>query len=136
VIDSHVDDPIYQRNKTKELLESKDKFLKASITVNDFDKLIKNRIVAVSPEQKLPELVVNEKIGNIWTDIKNGKIDPKNYLESVATMKNRLANIVERFGSDRILFAGPECGLKGYPTYETALECLRRVSYAVKNFGQ
>jgi len=133
VIDSHVDDPLNQMKKTGELLESKDKFLKASIAVNDFDVLIKKKIVADSQE-KLIESTVNERIADAWTEINHGNVDPVIFLETIDTMKNRLVNVVERFGAERVLFAGPECGLKGYPTYENALECLRRVSSAVESF--
>jgi 5-methyltetrahydropteroyltriglutamate--homocysteine methyltransferase len=133
VIESHVDDPLIKTKKTGELLESRDKFLKASVAVNDFDALIKKRIVAGSIE-KLTESDLNEKIADIWTDIKNGRINPQTFLETVELMKNRLVNVVDRFGAGRVLYAGPECGLKGYPTYETALECLRRVSSAVERF--
>ncbi|MCW4015479.1 MAG: hypothetical protein NWF06_03840 [Candidatus Bathyarchaeota archaeon] len=133
VIDSHVDDPITKMKKTGELLESKDKFLKASVTVNDFDLLIKNKIVADSKE-KLAESNINEKIADTWTQINHGLIDPIIFLDTVDTMKNRLANVVERFGEQRILYSGPECGLKGYPTYQNAIECLRRASSVVKSF--
>jgi len=135
VIDSHVDDPLHQMKKTGELLESRDKFLKASVAVNDFDTLIKKRIVTDSPE-KLAESDLNERIADAWTDIKHGRINPEIFLESVDLMKSRLVKMVERFGVERVLYAGPECGLKGYPTYETALECLRRVSSAIENFGK
>jgi 5-methyltetrahydropteroyltriglutamate--homocysteine methyltransferase len=133
VIESHVDDPLVKTKKTGELLESRDKFLKASLAVNDFDALIKKRVVADSPE-KLAESDVNERIADAWTDIKHGRINPESFLESVELMKNRLVKVVERFGAERVLYAGPECGLKGYPTYETALECLRRISSAVESF--
>jgi 5-methyltetrahydropteroyltriglutamate--homocysteine methyltransferase len=133
VIESHVDDPLIQMKKTGELLESRDKFLKASVAVNDFDALIKKRIVADSPE-KLTESDVNERVADAWTDIKHGRINSESFLESVELMKSRLVKVVDRFGVERVLYAGPECGLKGYPTYETALECLRRVSSAVESF--
>lgn len=136
IIDSHVDDPIYQMKKTKELLESKDKFLKASITINDFDKLIKKRILGNSPEKELSESIVNQKIADVWTDIKLGKVNPNIFLESVETIKKRLVKVVELFGSNRVLYAGPECGLKGYPNYNNALKCLERVSSTVKNFDK
>ena len=135
VIDSHVDDPLIKMKKTGELLESRDKFLKASLAVNDFDALIKKRVVADSPE-KLAESDLNERIADAWTDIKHGRINPESFLESVELMTNRLGTVVDRFGAERVLYAGPECGLKGYPTYETALECLRRVSSAVESFGK
>jgi len=133
VINSHVDDPLNQMKKTGEMLESRDKFLKASIAVNDFDLLIKKRIVADSQE-KLTESEVNERIADAWTGINHGKVDSEIFLETVDAMKNRLVKVVERFGAERVLYAGPECGLKGYPTYENALECLRRVSSAVERF--
>jgi 5-methyltetrahydropteroyltriglutamate--homocysteine methyltransferase len=133
VIESHVDDPLIKMKKTGELLESRDKFLKASVAVNDFDTLIKKRIVTDSPE-KLTESDLNERIADAWTDIKHGRINSESFLESVDLMMGRLVKVVERFGVERVLYAGPECGLKGYPTYETALECLRRVSSAVEGF--
>ena len=134
VIDSHVDDPLIQMKKTGELLESRDKFLKASVAVNDFDLLIKRRLVADSPDKKLAESDVNEKIAATWTGIKRGTVDPVIFLETVDTMKNRLVKVIERFGAQRVPYLGPECGLKGYPTYENALECLRRVSSVAESF--
>ena len=133
VIDSHVDDPLIRMKKTGELLESRDKFLKASLAVNDFDILIKENIVAFS-QDKLAESDVNERIADVWTGIRNGTVDSEKFLETVDTMKSRLVKVVERFGAEKVLYAGPECGLKGYPTYEIAFECLRRVSSAVKSF--
>ncbi|MGD2066209.1 MAG: hypothetical protein PVI43_03455 [Candidatus Bathyarchaeota archaeon] len=133
VIDSHVDDPLVRMKTTKELLESRDKFLKASITSNDFDRLIKEKIAAKSQE-KLADSDLNERVADAWTDIKHGRVDPNSFLETVDTMKGRLAKVVDRFGAERVLYAGPECGLKGYPTYETAMECLKRVSTAVNSY--
>ena len=132
VIDSHVDDPIYQMKKTKEGLESTDKFLKASISVADFDTLIKKRIITTS-RQEMTELAINERIAEAWTGITSRKTDPEIFLEKLDIMKKRLVEIVDRFGIERVLYAGPECGLKGVPTYKCALECLRRVSSAVKS---
>jgi 5-methyltetrahydropteroyltriglutamate--homocysteine methyltransferase len=131
IIESHVDDPIYQTGKTKELLESTDKFLKASVCITDFDHLIRESITAVS-QQKMKELTVNEKIAEAWRDIRSGKMDSKAFLESEKSMKERLTMTVNRFGVERILYAGPECGLGGFPTYECAMEYLRRVSNAIK----
>jgi len=133
LIDSHVDDPIYQMKKTKDNLDSTDKFLKASISISDFDTLIKNRIRATS-RQKETEVALNEKIAETWTSIINRKTDPETFLEKTNIMKKRLNEIVRRFGEERIPLAGPECGLKSFPTYECALECLKRVSNVIKNF--
>jgi len=132
VIDSHTDDPIYQMKKTKEQLEATDKFLKASICTVEFDTLIRRKIVETS-RQKMTEPTINEKIAEAWTSINSQKIDPKIFLEDVDLMKKRLVEIVGRFGVERVPYAGPECGPKGFPTYECALECLKRVSSAVKS---
>jgi len=131
IIESHVDDPIYQTGKTKELLESTDKFLKASVCITDFDRLIRESVTAAS-QQKMRELTINEKIAEAWREVKSGNLDSKVFLESEKSMTERLTKIINRFGVERILYAGPECGLGGFPTYECALEYLRRVSNAVK----
>jgi 5-methyltetrahydropteroyltriglutamate--homocysteine methyltransferase len=132
VIDSHVYDPICQTKKTKKRLESTDKFLKASISIADFDTLIKKRIVMIS-RQKMTELAINERVAEAWRGITSRKTDPEIFLEKHSIMKKRLTEIVDRFGVERVPYAGPECGLKGFPTYKCALECLRRVSSTVKS---
>ena len=133
IIDSHFDDPIYQMKKTKERLESTDKFLKASITISQFDTLIKKRIRKTS-RQEMTELAINERIAEAWRGITTRKTNPEIFLENLDIMKERLVEIVSRFGVERVPYAGPECGLKGFPTYECALECLSRVSSAVKTY--
>jgi len=132
MIDSHVDDPVYQMKKTKEQLEATDKFLKASICTVEFDTLIRSRIIETS-RQKMTEPAINEKIAEAWTSINSQKTDPEIFLENIDLMKKRLVEMVGRFGVERVPYAGPECGLKGFPTYECALECLRRVSSAIKS---
>ena len=130
IIESHVGDSLYHTERTKESLESTDKFLKASICITDFDKLIRNRIAANST-QKLNESAVNQRIAKTWKDITHKRLDPKTLLEEEKTMQERLNKTVERFGAERVPYAGPECGLRSFPTYESALECLRRVSKTV-----
>ena len=132
VIESHLDDPFYQAKRTKERLESTDKFLKASITVTDFDQLIRNHIIATS-KQKPNEISVNEKIADTWKSLNEKKIDPIIFVENLDLMSERLNKTMKAFGVNRILFAGPECGLRSFPTYQSAMECLRRVSQAVRN---
>jgi methionine synthase II (cobalamin-independent) len=83
----------------------------------------------------MTEIEVNEKIAEAWTDIASRKTDPKIFLENIDIVKERLTEIVSRFGIERVPYAGPECGLKSFPTYESALECLRRASNATKNLG-
>jgi len=132
IIESHVNDSFYQAKRTKERLESTDKFLKASIAVTDFDQLIRNNIIATSME-KLNEININEKIAETWKNLTKKQIDPTIFVENAELMKERLVKIVENFGENRVPYAGPECGLKSFPTYESALECLKRVPKAVKS---
>jgi len=132
VIESHVDDPFYQAKRTRERLESTDKFLKASVAVTDFDQLIRSNVITMS-KQKMNEISINEKIAEIWKNLSKNQIDPMTFVENVELMKERLVSIIEYFGENRVPYAGPECGLRGFPTYESALECLRRVSKVVKS---
>jgi 5-methyltetrahydropteroyltriglutamate--homocysteine methyltransferase len=129
VIESHVNDPFYQAKRTKEQLEANDKFLKASITITDFDQLIRNQIFNTS-KQKMTEAVVNEQIAEVWKNLNANKTDPLAYIESVETMKHRLKDSIERFGANRIAYTGPECGMRSFPTYKSAIECLRKISEA------
>ncbi len=131
IIETHVNDPIYENKRTKQLLESTDKSLNASITVTDFDQLIRNYLIA-SSQQKMSEATINEKIGETWKNIKEEKVNPAVFLKSTDSMRKRLVKLIENFGANRISYSVPECGLRGFPTYECALECLRRVADATK----
>jgi 5-methyltetrahydropteroyltriglutamate--homocysteine methyltransferase len=130
-IEAPLSDPIYEAKRTKQLLDSTDKFLNASITAADFDQLIRNHIIA-SSQQKLGETEINEKIGETWKNIKKGKVNPIVFLENAKSMRKRLIKLIENFGENRILYSVPECGLKSFPTYDCALECLKRVAEATK----
>lgn len=132
LIESHVDDPIYKMKKTLGQLKSTDKFLKVSICKADFDELIKSRIVAALGEET-SESVLNQRLAEIWTNIKSGTVDPTAFIEDTELMKKRLMQVVDHFGMERILYAGPECGLRGFPSYGSAMECLRRVSNTIEN---
>ncbi len=134
-IDSHVGDPLYKMKKTKERLESTDKFLKASITITHFDTLIRKRVITNSA-QGMTESTINERIAEAWKGITSRKTDPNIFLENLDIMKKRMIEMLTWFGAERIPYAGPECGLKGFPTYECALESLRRVSSAVKSVNE
>jgi len=131
VVESHVEDPLYQSERTKRSLESRDKFLKASIGVSDFDRLIRGQVTATLPRKT--GATVNERVAETWKSIARGETDPTNFLESVQVMRERLAETVNRFGAERVPYAGPECGLKSFPSYECALECLRRAAKAAKD---
>jgi len=130
IIESHVNDSFYQAKRTKDKLEETDKFLKASIAITDFDKLIMSHIK--DKHSKLSGTAVNQRIADTWKDINAGKVDPATFLENIEVMKQRLKQSIEKFGESRIPYAGTECGMRGFPTYESALEYLRRVSCATR----
>ena len=131
IIESHVDDPIYKSKRTKQLLEKKDKFLKASICITDFDRLIREKLSS-TVDRKDDGSTLMEKVGKTWVEIKQGMRDPKEFLETEDIMKRRLTEIITNYGIERVLYAGPECGMKSFPSYECALESLRRVSDVLK----
>ena len=124
IVESHVGDLLYRSPKTKDLLEEYDKFLKVSLCYTDFDKLVHDRVKAERGGENLLE-----KVADVWRKIRSDELNPVYYLESVEVMEKRLKKALDIFG-DRILYAGPECGLRGFPTYECALECLRRAALA------
>ena len=133
IVESHVSDPIYDLRATKSRLEKKDKFLKASACVADFDELIRKSIAEASGEG-LTDLALNEAVGETWKKLHGGTIDSERFLETSDAMRRRIDAIVNRFGVERVPYAGPECGLGGFPSYKSAIECLRRVSLAARSF--
>jgi len=122
-VESHVEDPLYSSPETPRLLERRDKFLKVSVARTDFDRLVERRVGT------------GERVGEVWRGIREGRVRAEEYLEGEEEMGLRLRRAVERFG-ERVAYAGPECGLRGFPTYESALECLRRVARAVGPFRE
>jgi 5-methyltetrahydropteroyltriglutamate--homocysteine methyltransferase len=122
IVESHIDDPLYKMKVTKRYLEDQDKMLKASIAITDFDQLIRESLGSNAPDVALAEA---------WKKLSKGTLAPEGYLENVGVMTRRLVKIVEQFGVERIALAGPECGLWSFPTYPSAIECLKRVSESV-----
>jgi 5-methyltetrahydropteroyltriglutamate--homocysteine methyltransferase len=123
IIESHVDDPIYAMKATKERLESEDKFLKASIAKSDFDALIEDAI-RTEADLTVPEA---------WKGIIKSTMKAERFLESKEVMKKRLMKIINKYGVERVAMAGPECGLRGFPTYASAISCLRDVSEVTRS---
>ncbi len=121
IVESHVDDPLYNMKATRERLERQDKLLKVSIATTDFDRLIKERLSSCKSE---------DAVADAWKEISSGTVDPEAYLEDVDLMRERLNRTVRQFGVERVALAGTECGLRGFPTYASAIECLKRVSEA------
>lgn len=125
IVESHVDDPLYTSEATRRRLEETDKRLKASITVTIFDRLIAEKLRREDSGGDL-----QQRVGEMWSEIRRGRVDPYAFLEDLDLLRRRLRRVVDRFGPERVAYVGPECGLRSFPTYDCALECLRRVSDA------
>ncbi|HML02462.1 MAG TPA: hypothetical protein VK487_03705 [Candidatus Bathyarchaeia archaeon] len=132
IVESHVGDPIYDSSVTKSRLEREDKVLKASACIVDFDELIREGVAKTSGE-RLNDLALNDAVATTWKKFQEGTIEAETFLETSDAMRRRINEVVKRFGIERVPYAGPECGLRGFPSYESALECLRRVSVAVRS---
>ncbi len=132
ILESHVEDPFYATPRTRRFLEKEDKVLKASIAVTAFDSLIRN---SLPTGESMTEAVLSQQVADTWTAIRKETQNPFDFLESVQTMQRRLKKLLRRFGEPQIPYAGPECGLRSFPTYSVALECLRRVALAVKDIN-
>jgi methionine synthase II (cobalamin-independent) len=130
MIESHVNDPFYKAKRTRERLESSDKFVKASIATTDFDELVRNFVER--SEDKPSEISLNEGIADTWKQLNAKRIDPTIFVEDVELMKDRLQKIITGLGENRVPYAGTECGLRSFPSYESAIECLKRVVRAVR----
>jgi len=127
---SHVGDPLYAQESVKRRLEETDKMIWATIGVTQFDNLIGYHYAAQGYGGDMPE-----KIGETWTGIRMGTVDPYAFLEEQAVMEKRLEATSEFFGAERIVYASPECGLNSFPSYEVAMECLRRTMQAISGFN-
>ncbi|MFQ6085933.1 MAG: hypothetical protein ACE5OY_06700 [Candidatus Bathyarchaeia archaeon] len=125
VIETEAEDPLLVKGGTRKMLEREDKFLRASICITNFDRLIEKK-VGSKPE----------RIADAWTLIKRGTIDPEAFLEDVQTMERRLLRTIDLFGQERVPYAGPECGMRGFPSYKCAIQCLARVSKAVRSVNR
>ena len=130
IVESHVDDPIYSSPSVRSMLEEKDMFLKVSIARTDFDALIRRHLI------RSKKGAIEEEMGEIWKDIQKSKIDPIRFLEDVDLLFKRLMKAIDLFGFDRVKFAGPECGLRSFPSYECAIECLKRTAEAVSRVNE
>ena len=128
VVESEMDNFLYRSKETKKLLEAYDKFLKANVCTTNFDELIREKTSA-SHQQNAD---INEKIKENWKKILSGELNATIFLEDIALIRKRILDIANRYGPERVPYASPECGLKGYPTYECALECLTRVALATR----
>ncbi|MBQ03509.1 hypothetical protein CL673_02195 [Candidatus Bathyarchaeota archaeon] len=124
--ESHVGDPLYTLDSTKRRLQETGKRLKASIAMTLFDDLIEARLKAEGITGK-----IQQKVGDVWTEIRHERIDPTIFIEETGLMAKRLDVMVEAFGPENVPYAGPECGMGGWHAYKHAMEGLRRISDAV-----
>ena len=131
LVQAHIGDPLYEQDATSRRLEETGKRLKASIFHNQFDDLIEASLRAEGVRED-----VEQRVGDTWTKIRRGGLDPMGFLEPVDVGLARLRRVVDRFGVENIPMVGPECGLGGWPSHETAMECLRRTAEATKLFSE
>jgi len=102
----------------KEDLELYDKFLRVGIARTNFNGIVSD---------------YNEKFNrDVWKD--ENFNEAISVMESRRTIENRLKSAYKIFG-DRILYAGPDCGLGSWPTQESALILLKNVAAAVDRFN-
>jgi len=127
IVESHVGDRLYTMEATRGRLEETDKRLKASVCITDFDRLIAEKLRTGGEGGDL-----QQRVAETWSGIKGGRVDPHAFLEDPKVLRSRLREVVDRFGPERVPYAGPECGLRSFPTYDCAMECLKRVSAALK----
>jgi 5-methyltetrahydropteroyltriglutamate--homocysteine methyltransferase len=132
IVESHVGDSIYGLSETKRFLEEEDKVLKASACIVDFDELVRKGVADAS-RGGLNDLGVNEAVAATWERLREGAVNADSFLESSDVMRRRIVEVVKRFGVERVPYAGPECGLRGFPSHECAVECLKRVSAAARS---
>ena len=130
IVESHVNDPLYTSESTKSQLKKRDKFLKASIAATIFDDLIAGKIMETEKDAN-----VQQRVGEKWSEIRRGLVDPLTFLEDSELMSKRLQRIIKSFGAEYVQYAGPECGLMSHPGYDCAMEYLRRVGDTVRKFN-
>jgi len=133
VIEAEAEDDIFRSEKTRSLLEKYGKKLKASICSTNLNKLAEK---AAERIPRYSDLMKEQRVGQIWADIKRGKEDPTILLESEEEIRSRLKQIVSLVGLENVPYAGPECGLKGFFSLDVALLYLRRCSEVVKRFAE
>jgi 5-methyltetrahydropteroyltriglutamate--homocysteine methyltransferase len=119
IIGSHVGDPLYTPSSRKQLAAT-GKRLSVSVAETKFDDLISKATGTPS------------ELGETWTKINRGAVNPESFLEDGDVISSRLYKCIEMFGEENIPYAGPECGLGGFPTYECAVKYLSRISSAIK----
>ena len=127
IVESHVDDVMYTSETTLRKIRETGKRLKASVCKTDFDALIAERLRG----SETP----TTSLGEVWFAIRSGRLDPATFLEAPSLMYSRLRALIRRFGVENIPYAGPECGLRSFPTYDCAMECLSRVSEATRRLN-
>lgn len=123
LIGSHVGDPLYSQESVKKKLAETDKRLWAPACVTQYDTLIENYYTAQGFSGNIPE-----KIGDTWTSLRKGNIDPYLFLESKDDMAKNIEKVTSFFGDEMVEYVSPECGLNSFPEYDVAIEYLSRVA--------
>lgn len=102
--------PINMEILTKKALDDHDKYLRAGVSRTNIDSIIGELIEqGINPE-------------------------PDALVENEETIKKRYQKVLKRY-SDRVIFAGPDCGLGAWPSQEVARLLLERTVRAVKSLS-
>jgi 5-methyltetrahydropteroyltriglutamate--homocysteine methyltransferase len=102
--------PVNMDLLTRETLEDYGKYLRAGITRTNIDSI-------------MGELLE-----------RGIKPTPERLVEREEVIKKRYRQIIDRY-SDRVVFAGPDCGLGAWPSQEAAKTLLERTVRAVRSVG-
>jgi 5-methyltetrahydropteroyltriglutamate--homocysteine methyltransferase len=109
--------PDYLSLIDKRVLEQMDTFIRAGIARTDILSLVAG---------------INDRLGcNLWTDpaaLRAAVFEA----ESEKVMASRLAHAIRKFG-DRVMCAGPDCGLGSWPDQEMAFSLLSSCARAISS---
>ena len=72
--------------------------------------------------------IIRTDVDRIYAEIlkERGKVSPENFVEDEKIVKKRFETILKKF-KDRIMFIGPDCGLRGFPNRDIARKVLETV---------
>ncbi|MCL2142457.1 MAG: methionine synthase [Methanimicrococcus sp.] len=112
--------PSYADMIDKKTLEKYDTFVRAGISRTDIFNMVGT---------------LNEKYGgNVW---ENEAVlrEITTEIETPSVIEKRLAHLSKIFGG-RIKYAGPDCGLGSWPSYDLASSLLKNTGEAIRSFNQ
>ncbi len=114
IVGSPVSDPVYGLSTRRLLAESGNR-LSVAVASTSFEDLVAGTVKT------------SEDTGLMWEKIRRGETDTSTHLESPQVIADRLTGSLRLFGEGNVAYAGPECGLGGFPTYGCAVKYLENI---------